>query len=146
MRSNPQTPLTCGRTSAILNATVRPGSSVVRLTGCVLSVTTLTWGGWGAGACFLWPHATSARLSPANTAIWAVRQILALHALHRRKDIRLPFRMWLYPVPSVVAFLGWAYIFLTSGWRFAGFGIVSMIGGIIAYSVWMGRAGYRVTN
>ena len=45
--------------------------------------------------------------------------------------------MWLYPLPSVIAFLGWAYIFLTSGWRFAGFGIVSLIAGIIAYYVWV---------
>jgi hypothetical protein len=27
-----------------------------------------------------------------------------------RKDIELPFRMWLYPLPAVLAMLGWAYI------------------------------------
>jgi amino acid transporter len=68
-----------------------------------------------------------------------IGQILALHSLHRRNDIRLPFRMWLYPMPSVMAFLGWAYIFLASGWRFAGLGIVSLIGGIVAYRVWIAR-------
>jgi amino acid transporter len=32
-----------------------------------------------------------------------------------RPDIRLPFRMWLYPLPSLIAFAGWTYIVATSG-------------------------------
>jgi basic amino acid/polyamine antiporter, APA family len=64
-------------------------------------------------------------------------QILALHSLHRRRKVRLPFRMWLYPLPSAVAFLGWTYIFVMSGWRFAEFGVISLLGGIIVYRVWV---------
>ena len=29
-----------------------------------------------------------------------------------RADIARPFRMWLYPIPSAIAFIGWSYIFL----------------------------------
>ena len=40
-----------------------------------------------------------------------VPQVIAVFALHIfRKDIELPFRMWLYPLPAVLAMLGWAYI------------------------------------
>ena len=47
-----------------------------------------------------------------------------------------PFRMWLYPLPSAIAFLGWAFLFLTSGWKFAGFGLLTLLAGIGAYWIW----------
>jgi hypothetical protein len=42
-------------------------------------------------------------------------------------DILRPFRMCLYPIPSVIAFLGWIYIFLTSGWIYTGFGLCTLV-------------------
>uniref|UniRef100_Q01WU2 Amino acid permease-associated region n=1 Tax=Solibacter usitatus (strain Ellin6076) TaxID=234267 RepID=Q01WU2_SOLUE len=66
-----------------------------------------------------------------------VAQIFALHYLRRhRHDIERPFRAWLYPLPSVIAFAGWAYIFLTSGWNFAGFGVLTLAAGVGAYLLW----------
>jgi hypothetical protein len=63
-------------------------------------------------------------------------QIVALwHLRRQRSGIIWPFRMWLYPVPSVVAFAGWAYIFLTSGWRFIGFGLLTLGAGVVAYKL-----------
>src|SRR5665213_834957 len=62
------TPVTWGRISATLNATVRPGRSVVRLTGCDLKVTTLTTAGGGGGGAFLWLHALSAIATPMASA------------------------------------------------------------------------------
>ena len=53
-----------------------------------------------------------------------------------RPDIARPFRMWLYPVPSIIAFLGWSYIFLTSGWIYAAFGVLTLLVGIAAFAVW----------
>jgi amino acid transporter len=42
-------------------------------------------------------------------------QNIGLHLLrHRRPDLPLPFRMWLYPLPSVIALLGWIFIFVTA--------------------------------
>jgi basic amino acid/polyamine antiporter, APA family len=67
-----------------------------------------------------------------------IAQIFALRALHQ-SGRELPFRMKLYPLPSILAFLGWTYIFLTSGWRFAGFGIASLIAGALAYLLWRPR-------
>jgi amino acid transporter len=74
-------------------------------------------------------------------------QIAALRHLRRRRtDIERPFRMWLYPVPSVVAFAGWIYIFLTSGWNYAAFGVVTLVIGAILYGFWSRRQPSKVTT
>jgi len=65
-------------------------------------------------------------------------QVAALHILRKRPGYVLPFRMWLYPIPSIIALAGWSYIFATSGWRFVGFGVVTLALGVVAYRV---RAG-----
>jgi amino acid transporter len=106
-------------------------------TGRFPHVSLLAIGGLAIAFSFFALDAVISALLTSRILIQFMGQILALHSLHRRKDIRLPFRMWLYPLPSVVAFLGWAYIFLTSGWRFAGFGLASLIAGIVAYRLWI---------
>ena len=73
-----------------------------------------------------------------------VGQIAALHRLRQRKDFVLPFRMWFYPVPSIVALAGWLYIFATSGWGFAGLGIAMVVLGVGAYTVWVRVRSARV--
>jgi amino acid transporter len=69
-----------------------------------------------------------------------VGQIFALHHLRKhRRDIARPFQMWFYPLPSLIALAGWTYIFLTSGWNFAGFGVLTLAAGIGAYFLWRRR-------
>ena len=42
-------------------------------------------------------------------------QIAALHLVRTtRPDIVLPFRMWLYPIPSVIAALGWIFVLVVA--------------------------------
>ena len=66
-----------------------------------------------------------------------IAQIFALQYLRKhRSEIARPFRMWLYPIPSVIAFIGWAYVFTTSGWMFVGFGLLTLVAGILAYWIW----------
>lgn len=66
-----------------------------------------------------------------------IAQILALHFIRKhRPDIARPFRMWLYPVPAVVALVGWVYIFLSSEWRYIAFGLAIMLAGMAAYGLW----------
>ena len=65
-----------------------------------------------------------------------IGQIFAVHYLRKDRSHARPFRMWMYPVPSVIAFVGWSYIFLTSGWRYAGFGLLTLAAGVAAYWVW----------
>lgn len=44
-----------------------------------------------------------------------IGQIVALHLLRRRGTHPLPFRMWLYPLPSLIALVGWLFLLGTSG-------------------------------
>jgi len=68
-------------------------------------------------------------------------QIAALEFLRRfRHDVARPFRMWLYPLPSAVAFFGWMTIFLNSGARYIAYGMATMALGVIAYFI-MARRG-----
>ncbi|MBK9168787.1 MAG: APC family permease [Bryobacterales bacterium] len=64
-------------------------------------------------------------------------QIWAVHHLRRhRPDVERPFRMWLYPLPSAVAFLGWSYVYLTSGWTFILSGAAVLGAGALAFLWW----------
>lgn len=45
-----------------------------------------------------------------------IGQIAAVVLLRRcRKDIRMPYRMWLYPLPCFLALAGWLFVFATAG-------------------------------
>jgi amino acid transporter len=69
-----------------------------------------------------------------------VAQIAALHYLRKHHpDLPRPFRMWLYPLPAAIAFAGWMYIFATSGWKYAAFGLATLAVGIAVYRIWAPR-------
>ncbi len=62
-------------------------------------------------------------------------QIVALHIVRTtRPDIHLPFRMWFYPIPSLIAAVGWVFVLATAD-RFAlllSLGVV--LSGLCVYS------------
>jgi basic amino acid/polyamine antiporter, APA family len=65
-----------------------------------------------------------------------IAQIIALDFIRRRRpEISRPFRMWLYPIPSIIAFLGWMYIFATSGWIYVGFGLLTLAIGVVVFKL-----------
>lgn len=74
-------------------------------------VSLLVMGGVAAAACLL-------KLKDVITALVVIRimvqflaQIVGVIVLRvRRPDMPRPFRMWLYPIPSVLAFLGFVYV------------------------------------
>jgi amino acid transporter len=43
-----------------------------------------------------------------------IGQIFVLHVVRRERTRPLPFRMWLYPLPSLVALIGWVFLLATS--------------------------------
>jgi amino acid transporter len=90
-----------------------------------------------AGSFFPLGDVISALLT-SRILIQFVGQIAALHILRQRHDFVLPFRMWLYPLPSIIALTGWLYIFATSGWGFAGLGLATIVAGVVAYRLWSG--------
>ncbi len=85
------------------------------------------------------------KLAEAIRAILAMRCIIqfigqgvGLVLLRQRwGQERLPFRMWLYPVPVVIAILGWGGIFLATGSRPMLASILAAATGIVVY---LGRA------
>ena len=74
-----------------------------------------------------------------------IAQIFALHYLRKyRTDIERPFKTWLYPLPNAIALMGWTYIFVTSGWAFISFGLLTLVAGVIAFWIWRRSAGLPV--
>jgi amino acid transporter len=43
-----------------------------------------------------------------------IGQIFAIHVVRREGTHPLPFRMWFYPLPSLVALIGWSFLLVTS--------------------------------
>jgi amino acid transporter len=69
-----------------------------------------------------------------------IGQIIALTLLRRTApDMPRPFRMWLYPLPSVIAFVGWVFLFATSGWPIIVFGLLTLLIGVAAFFLWSRR-------
>lgn len=64
-------------------------------------------------------------------------QIIGLTILRKtRPDLKRPFNMWLYPVPSIIAFLGFSFIFISSGVAAISLGLVWLLVGIIFFIFW----------
>jgi amino acid transporter len=64
-----------------------------------------------------------------------IPQIIAVFAVRLyRKDIGLPFKMWLYPVPAIIALLGWIYVASTPDQRqYLGTALFLLIVGLLVY-------------
>jgi APA family basic amino acid/polyamine antiporter len=62
-------------------------------------------------------------------------QNIGLMLLRRnRPDLPMPFRMWLYPLPSLIALVGWLFIFVTARkFMLLGFGFVAT--GVLAFLI-----------
>ena len=53
-------------------------------------------------------------------------------------DMARPFRMWLYPLPGMVAMAGWIFVIATSGWQYIASGAGVIAAGTAAY-LWRAR-------
>jgi APA family basic amino acid/polyamine antiporter len=64
-----------------------------------------------------------------------IPQIFALFAMRwYRKDMPRPYSMWLYPVPAIVALIGWTYVASTPDQRqYVGSAAILLVLGLIAY-------------
>jgi amino acid transporter len=66
--------------------------------------------------------------------IQAVAQIVALAVLRARGEMP-PFRMWLYPLPPIVALAGWSLLFVSTGTSAIIFGIATLGVGCVVYLI-----------
>jgi amino acid transporter len=75
----------------------------------------------------------------ARVLVVFVGQITGLFILRRyRHEINLPFKMWLYPLPAILALTGWLYVFVSplgqpGGWRFMLYAFGTIFAGLAAY-------------
>jgi len=70
-----------------------------------------------------------------------IGQIGALTLLRRRGGTRAgTYRMWLYPLPSLIALAGWIFVFATPDVQVILFGLVTLVLGILVFGVWSWRA------
>ena len=70
-----------------------------------------------------------------------IGQIVGLILLRRRApQMRRPYRMWLYPIPALVALLGWIFVFATTQARVILFGVGVLLLGCLTFLVWSWRA------
>jgi hypothetical protein len=50
-----------------------------------------------------------------------------------------PYRICLYPIPTVVAFFGWLFVFVTTDIRVIRFGLGILVLGVIGFLIWSRR-------
>jgi amino acid transporter len=69
--------------------------------------------------------------------VQAIAQIAAVTVLRRRQpDLPRPYRMWLYPLPSIVALGGWVYIYYSAGTEPILLSIAWLAAGAVAFLIW----------
>jgi amino acid transporter len=71
--------------------------------------------------------------------VQCVGQIIAVTTLrHRQAGLRRPYRMLWYPLPSIIALLGWAYVYYAAGWVIIRWSLYLLGTGVIVFIVWAG--------
>jgi amino acid transporter len=74
--------------------------------------------------------------------VQSVAQIVSLLVLRKTKPhLARPYKMWLYPVPALIALLGWVYIYMASNHNAPGaypiqWSLVWVLAGSVAYLFW----------
>src|SRR5437867_11458177 len=70
-----------------------------------------------------------------------IGQIFAVMLLRKRApEMPRPYRIWLYPLPNLIALIGWVFIFATSDWRIILFGLGTLALGIVFFFIWSWRS------
>jgi amino acid transporter len=100
-------------------------------------VSLLILGGVSIGAAFFKLDEVINALITTRILVQFLGQLFAVPLLRRHlPDAARPYKMWLYPLPAVIAFFGWVYIFLTSGKVYAGIGVMTLAVGAGVYVAW----------
>jgi amino acid transporter len=69
-----------------------------------------------------------------------VGQILAVSLLRRTQpEMNRPYRIWLYPLPNLVALFGWIFVFATTDWPIIVFGMGTLGLGVACFAIWSWR-------
>jgi amino acid transporter len=131
--------------SRIPYAAARDGyffSAFARLhpTGAFPHVSLLVLGAISILACFLSLGMVIDALIATRIVVQFMGQVAGVILLRRtRPDMPRPYRIWLYPLPTVIAFVGWLFIFVTTDVRVISFGLGLLALGVGCFFVWSWR-------
>jgi amino acid transporter len=100
-------------------------------------ISLLLIGGLSIVASFLSLQAVIDALVTMRILVQFIGQIGAVIILRRTKpDSARPFKMWLYPLPALIALLGWIFLFVTSGAKQMLYSVLAMVIGTVAFLIW----------
>jgi amino acid transporter len=69
--------------------------------------------------------------------IQSLAQVAAIVVLRRRQpNLQRPYRQWLYPVPTIIALVGWVYIYVSATWLSIGLSLGWIAIGVIAFLIY----------
>ena len=69
-----------------------------------------------------------------------VSQILAVSLLRRNEpNMNRPYRIWLYPLPNLIALAGWIFVFATTNLTIILFGMGTLGLGLLSFFIWSWR-------
>jgi amino acid transporter len=69
--------------------------------------------------------------------IQSLAQVAAIVVLRRRRpELNRPYRQWLYPIPTIIALLGWVYIYYSATWLSIGLSVGWIALGVAAFLVY----------
>ena len=106
-------------------------------------VSLLVLGGVSVCAAFFNLDQVVSALITTRVLVQFIGQVFAIPLLRKRvPDSARPYKMWLYPLPAIVAFFGWAFVFVTSGWGYVAVGLLTLAAG---FAVFMIRAKITAT-
>jgi len=125
--------------AAVDGVFLKPFAKLER-TGRFPNVALLTLGLLALPACFFKLGDVIAALTAATVVIQNLAQVVILFAL-RSRGVVAPYRMWLYPLPALLAAAGWVYIFFSAGAGPIAYGLLTLVAGV---AVFMLRARLRV--
>ena len=66
-----------------------------------------------------------------------IGQIAAVTLLRKRQpEMIRPYRIWLYPLPNLLALIGWVFVFATTDWTIIAFGLGTLALGVLCFFLW----------
>ena len=101
-------------------------------------IASLVWlGAMTAAFCYLPLQEVIDAAVVVRILVQFIGQIVGLHVLRTtRPDVPLPFRMWLYPLPSLAALAGWIFLFATAKRDVLWIATGVLASGCVAYAAW----------
>ncbi|MDY1548855.1 APC family permease [Luteibacter sahnii] len=76
-------------------------------------------------------------LLAATILVQSIAQVVALVVLRRRRpDMPRPYRQWLYPVPCVIALVGWVYVYVSASVLSLVLSGAWIAAGIVVFLLW----------